>query len=260
MIVAAITFSAEGAKAAKKLVGVFSHWKMYVHNNVQGSWGAERFQSVSELVSDVFCHFDGLVFIGPVGVAVRAIAPHLRHKTQDPAVVVVDVLSRWAISLVGGHEAGANDLAVRVGNVLSAEPVITTTTEATKDLIVGIGCRKGVASGDIVKAIRETIAEAKLDLGKIRLLSSVNKKSHEPGLLSAAQTLGLHLRFIPHEEIRNFKLAFRRSTFVEEKINVPAVAEPCALLAGRRTQLIVPKRIFPGVTIAVARESSTLWE
>ncbi len=47
-------------------------------------------------------------------------------------MVVVDVGARWAISLLSGHEGGANDLAVAVGNILAAEPVISTTSEALK--------------------------------------------------------------------------------------------------------------------------------
>ena len=50
--------------------------------------------------------YDGLVYIAPCGVVVRAIAPFLEHKTKDPAVVVVDVGGRWAVSLLSGHEGG----------------------------------------------------------------------------------------------------------------------------------------------------------
>ena len=54
----------------------------------------------------------GLVYVVPVGVAVRAIAPLIRHKTTDPAVVAVNVGGRWAVSLLSGHEGGANQLAI----------------------------------------------------------------------------------------------------------------------------------------------------
>jgi cobalt-precorrin 5A hydrolase len=105
---------------------------MYVHENVGGEWDAERFGSIVELTGCIFDKHGGLVYIAPCGVVVRALAPNLKNKFQDPAVVVVDVGARWAISLLSGHEGGANDLAVAVGNVLAAEPVISTTTEALK--------------------------------------------------------------------------------------------------------------------------------
>ncbi len=260
MSVAVITFSAEGATIARKLVDQLPDSKMFLHSNIAGAWNAERFSRIFELIAVIFGEYSGLVFIGPCGVAVRSVAPHLAHKTQDPAVVVVDVMARWAVSLVSGHEGGANDLAITVGNILYAEPVISTTTEALKNLIVGIGCRRGTPSTNIVNAIQETLEHADLRLTQVRLLSSADIKSDEQGLLTAAKQLGIPLRFVSSEEIRNCGFEFQHSDFVEDKVSLPAVAEPCALLAGRRTRLIIRKKICDGVTIAVAKESSSSLE
>jgi cobalt-precorrin 5A hydrolase len=57
------------------------------------------------------------------------VAGLLRHKTVDPAVVVVDELGRHAVSLLSGHLGGANDLARRIGNAIGATPVISTATD-----------------------------------------------------------------------------------------------------------------------------------
>lgn len=258
MSLAVITLSAEGAHLADLLARKLPETRMYLHEGVTGTWDAQRFASIVDLTSAIFSEYSGLVYIVPCGVAVRALAPHVRHKLQDPAVVVVDVGARWAISLLSGHEGGANDLAVAVGNILSAEPVISTTTEALKNLIVGIGCRRGTPSSQIVAAMKETLAEAGLDLARVRLLSSADLKADEQGLLEAGRELGIPVRFLSSEEIRTSARAFQRSDFVEDKVNLPAVAEPSALLAGRRTQLRVPKTIRNGVTVAVAEESC-LW-
>ena len=63
------------------------------------------------------------------GIVVRSIAPYLKGKDTDPAVVVVDEAGRFAVSLLSGHLGGANELARRVAQVLGGTPVITTATD-----------------------------------------------------------------------------------------------------------------------------------
>jgi cobalt-precorrin 5A hydrolase len=77
----------------------------------------------------VFTEYDRLVFISSTGIAVRLCAPLLKDKTSDPAVVVVDDLGRYAISLVSGHLGGANELAQKIAKVLNCQPIITTASD-----------------------------------------------------------------------------------------------------------------------------------
>ncbi|MFH0937936.1 MAG: cobalamin biosynthesis protein [Planctomycetota bacterium] len=216
------------------------------------------FRSVLALTTEIFSRYHGLIYIAPCGVAVRAIAAHVKNKLADPAVVVVDAGGRFAISLLSGHEGGANDLALTISNILSAEPIISTTSEALKTVIAGVGCRRGTSARQIIIALKSALKEAAVALSEVRLLASADIKSNEAGLIEAARRLKLPLRFISSAELRNTCRIFRCSEFVKTKVNLPAVAEPAALLAGRRTQLILPKRVYPGVTVALARESC-LW-
>ena len=73
---------------------------------------------------------DGLVCFLAVGATTRLVAPLLDSKWVDPAVVCVDEAGRYAVALVGGHAAGANVLCARVADVLGAQAVITTATDA----------------------------------------------------------------------------------------------------------------------------------
>ena len=76
-----------------------------------------------------FTDADGLIYIGAAAIAVRAIAPHLKSKTTDPAVLCVDELGRFVIPLLSGHIGGANSLARQIGALLGATAVITTATD-----------------------------------------------------------------------------------------------------------------------------------
>jgi cobalt-precorrin 5A hydrolase len=209
------------------------------------------------LTREVFDKYDGLVYAAPCGAVVRALAPNVKDKHTDPAVVVVDAVGRYVISLLSGHEGGANALAIRVSNILGSEPVITTTKEALKTVIVGIGCRRGTTSEAIIHAVKEALRQASAKLAQVRLLASADVKADEEGLWMAADKLGIPLRLISSEEICLCSRPFESSDLVESKVGLPAVAEPAAILAGRRTRLILPKIVCNGVTIAVARESFT---
>ncbi len=261
--IAAVTLSAAGLAVARRIKAGLgkpsrqaAHLDLYAHRSVNGvGRGVRKFDRIAALTERIFGSYDGLVYIAPCGVVVRAVAGCVRSKLEDPAVVVLDVGARFALSLVGGHEAGANALALAIANLTGAEPVITTTTEAAKNIVVGVGCRKGVAAGRIVDAVRAALGEAGVLIAAVRFIASADIKAREPGLIAAAAQLGVPFRVIASETIRTFSGAFAQSAFVREKVNVPAVAEPAALLAGRRTSLLLAKRTFNGVTVALARES-----
>lgn len=261
MRIAVITLSDQGARLAERLAARLASQgdvvEGFVYDAVAEFPAATRFVRFLDLTREIFARFNGLVFIAPAGAVVRAIAGCLEHKTVDPAVVVVDVGGRWAVSLLSGHEGGANDLALTVANLLDAEPVITTTSEAAKDLIIGVGCRRGVTCEAVVAAIREALDRAGRSLDQVRLLATADIKADEAGLVAAARQLGLPLRFISSAAIRQTPRAFQTSALAQEKVDLPAVAEPSALLAGRRTQLLLPRQILHSLTVAIAQENCT---
>ncbi len=255
MKIALISLSNEGANIVNCLHRNLGNSQVFLHEKVAASFGGHRFKSIITLTRQIFGRYDGFVYVVPCGVAVRALASQIKNKKTDPGVVVVDAAGRFAVSLLSGHEGEANNLAIAVSNIIGAEPVITTTTEALKMVIAGIGCRRGVKAEAIIAAIDKALELAGVGRDQVRLLASADIKMQEEGLLAAAQKLQIPVRFISSVEIRSSRRKFDRSDFVQTKVKLPAVAEPSALLAGRRTKLILPKIKSGGVTVALAREN-----
>lgn len=98
--------------------------------------------SLKEWCRDGFEKADGLIFIGACGIAVRIIAPFIRSKTEDPAVVVMDEGGSFAIALLSGHLGGANELAQEAAGMCGAQPVITTATDVNHKFAVDVFARK----------------------------------------------------------------------------------------------------------------------
>lgn len=248
-----ISLCPEGLDSARRLEKAFPGASLYIHQKFAAP-GIEDFERVADLSALLWKEKRGLVYFAPTGAIVRSIAPLVESKYTDPAVVVCDVHARWAIALLSGHEGGANDLTLAVANRLGAEPVITTTTETLKTLVVGVGCRRGESEIRIQAAILEALKRCNARTDQVRYLASAELKKDEAGLLETAKNLGIPLRFIAEKEISASQRSFSSSEVAERNLNLPGVAEPAALLAGRRTRLLLPRTVIEGCTVAVAIE------
>lgn len=246
-MIAIIVISEKGRKIAEALsIQLSTETRIY----------SAQSGSLKGLTAEVFDRqkFEGIVFIMALGIVVRVISSRLKNKYCDPAVVAIDEGERFAVSVVSGHEGGANKLAVEVGNILGAEPVITTGSEAGKNLIIGVGCRRGIKKDEIMKAVEYALKKTKSPAKSLRYIATIDLKKAEEGLRDAARQLGVPLRIVSSSLISKFSGKYQRSAFVKEKIGVEGVSEPCALIAARNPRLILPKTKVGRVTVAVARE------
>ena len=105
---ASIAFTENGAKIVKMLVHEMGV-KGYVFENIRlTAW--KHLIMFRHFVRDIFKKYNAIVFVGACGIAVRSIAPYVKDKAKDPAVVVVDEKGNFAIPILSGHIGGANDL------------------------------------------------------------------------------------------------------------------------------------------------------
>lgn len=95
------------------------------------SWTAGRFQDS-----------DCLIFVGAAGIAVRTIAPYVKDKRVDPAVLVLDEKGQYCIPLLSGHIGGANEMALWMEQGLGCRAVLTTATDVNQKFAVDVYAKK----------------------------------------------------------------------------------------------------------------------
>ncbi|MEU3953782.1 precorrin-3B C(17)-methyltransferase [Streptomyces achromogenes] len=275
---------------------------------------------VKEAVRAAFAECEQLVCFLATGAVVRLLAPLLTEKAADPGVVCVDEGGRFAVSLLGGHGGGANELAREVGALLGAEPVVTTATDAVglpgldtlglpyegavaavsralldgepvalaaevpwplpplpvaddgaytirvtdreavpgerevllrpPSLVVGVGASKGAPAEEVLGLIEGALREAGLTARSVGRLATVDAKAGEPGIVAAAERLGVPLVTYSAEELAGVAVP-NPSAAPLAAVGTPSVAEAAALLGGG--ELLVPKRKSAMATCAVVR-------
>lgn len=303
----------------------------------------------SKIIGDLFSQYRGLIMVMALGIVIRLLAPHVRDKKTDPAVVVLDEGGNFVISALSGHSGGANDLARVLAGALGVTAVITTATDVNgvpavdvlardfqmipsapeavkffnaalargehldlysqyklplrstnflsirpweefgretgcrriivtgmdpfpatdtdlvfrpRNLIVGVGCKQGIYYGEVLKEIKKTLQLAGRSLLSVRALATIGIKTYEEGLIKASIEIGVPLLGFSVEEINTAIDRYRlsKSDLVMRKMGVGGVCEPAALLACRQGRLLVHKRKYQGIAMALAEEESDWWE
>lgn len=220
-------------------------------------------EAASRGLSTTFSISDGIVFVGAIGLVVRLIAPLLRSKTTDPAVVVLDEAGEFVIPILSGHIGGANALARRIGAAIGATPVITTATDvnglfAVDEWAVNAGCR--IVDASKIKHISaavlryetvgfysefETEGELPIELtlqdsGEVGVCVSLNERRKPFGktlnLVPKILALGVGCRKnIPPEVFESFIL----ETLAEKNISLKAVKSLATIDIKREEECIL---------------------
>ena len=266
---------------------------------------AQLFEYSTDIFVDLFHDFECIVALMACGIAVRKIAPLIRDKWTDPAVVIVTPDLRYSIPISGGHHGG-NEMAKKLSQY-GITPVISTATDASgKDsveeiaarndmeivnksstvsvnkaflmedvpvyridgpavaivssavsiisasgeYVVGIGCNRDTSAKEIVMAVEEALLACGIEKEDVLAFTSTVKKSDEKGMLQAIRELGARLFLVDDEAINSQPVASRSKA---ELLGLIGVAEPSALALSKRKELIMERRAYGNVTIAIAR-------
>ena len=176
MRAAVISFTERGREVSLRIRRILEREGIRCRNFARerfcrGEEGLEVFAGeLSAWSGDRFGDSEALIFVGACGIAVRAVAPWVRDKFRDPAVVAVDEGGRFVIPLLSGHVGGANRLARLLAGSLGAVPVITTATDVSGKFAVDVfAAENSCAISD--RRLAKEISAAVLAGERIPLLS-----------------------------------------------------------------------------------------
>ena len=160
---AIVCVSRKGAHLAERLRGLVEEGDLFVPARfaAEAPSASHLYEGrVATIIERVFPNCSALIAIMSLGVAVRLVAPYLKDKHSDPALVVVDDTGRFAISALSGHLGGANALASRIADLIGAEAVITTASDLAGTIqvdLLGKAFGWKVESFDAVTAVSAAV-------------------------------------------------------------------------------------------------------
>lgn len=334
MKLACLSFTNRGRDLGERLrLNIKGNYEIdhYFNKDVEGG--------IKEILGTIWNEYDGIIFLSATGIAFRMCAKFIEDKTIDPALVVIDDLGKFSISLLSGHIGGGNELAKDLAKVIKAIPVITTATDGRgiesidlfakrndyyiediksitaitsmmvnedyiglyseddveidydrsikvkdldnidskikgliivsstsgfkniniphtilrpKNINIGIGCKKGIHSEKIIKAIEDEFEKHTLSIKSIKSIGTIEVKKDELGIIETSKYFNLPLKIFTIEEIRKVEGNFSKSQFVKDTVGVYSVSAPVAFLQGG--QVISEKSKHGGITISLSKE------
>ena len=149
----------------------------------------DAYESLDAWTEAHFATDDALIFVGASGIAVRAIAPHVRDKFTDPAVVSVDEAGRFVVPLLSGHVGGANELARNVAVITGGQAAVSTATDVNGLFAVDEwAARHGFAI--LERSIAKEISAALLDGRPVGFVSDFEINDKPTGITEGAADIG----------------------------------------------------------------------
>ena len=151
--ISVLAITKNGVEMGLSLKNLFPDWQIFAPSkfsdkNEMINWYDD---STSIKIVDLFQSNDALICLFSLGAVIRLLAPHIKDKKTDPAVIVIDDKAQFVISVLSGHLGGANELSNNIAEKINATPVITTAADVNKTIPVDLlGREFGWKIDDIV--------------------------------------------------------------------------------------------------------------
>ena len=230
MSTAIIYLTGKGGALAEKLAAIISNTQLYGKNKNDMATETISYDNLSKLITEIFNKYENLIFIMATGIVVRVIAPLLKDKFTDPAVVVLNETGEHVISLLSGHIGGANELTLTIAKELAAIPVITTASDVNNKLAADMLAKKLnlkiTSRQQLVKINAEIVAGRSVHYYIDKTIMNYSWYCAE------AEKLGLHL-----DEI----------DLTNNNMNFPAVLISSNTVVIENTLLLQPANIILGI-------------
>ena len=182
--IAVLAITKNGIEIGLKLKEYFSDFEIFApikfsNNNEKIQWYEN---STTQKIVDLFKNNDGIICLFSLGAVIRLLAPHIKDKKTDPAVIVIDDNANFVISVLSGHLGGANELSNEIAEKMGSTPIITTAADVNKTIAVDlVGREFGWKINDDSNVTR--ISAFMVNKEKIGVFQNIGKKEWWKGKL-----------------------------------------------------------------------------
>jgi cobalt-precorrin 5A hydrolase len=230
---AIVAITRHGIEIARRIKQKMEEAEIYVpakHNDGGNDivWFTEQ---STELVGKVFKDYDALICIFSLGAVIRMLAPHLRDKKSDPAVLVIDDRANNVISALSGHLGGANALTRLVASFLDAKPVITTAADVNDTIAVDlVGREFGWAIDNFENVTR--VSAFMVNEERIAIYQDAGQRNWWQGQLPRNVTVVDRIEKIKSQEYKAALIISDRLLTDEALISKSVIYRPKSLVVG----------------------------
>ena len=182
--IAVLAITKNGIEIGLKLKEYFSDFEIFAptkfsNDNEKIQWYEN---STTQKIVDLFKNNDGIICLFSLGAVIRLLAPHIKDKKTDPAVIVIDDNANFVISVLSGHLGGANELSNEIAEKMGSTPIITTAADVNKTIAVDlVGREFGWKINDDSNVTR--ISAFMVNKEKIGVFQNIGKKEWWKGKL-----------------------------------------------------------------------------